>query len=439
MATDERGITMSAKNTHLVPAVAAVVLLLAAGAWANVLDPTPESIGGINPQCPGDINGDAIPDPGAPRYDPCDEPDEPSAANPCNVCMHLAAGDGFANMGDGTVLYTFGFSDVTGVQPGQVVEVSSLAANWPAPTIVRREGERFFLSLSNVGFVMRPDLFDPHSVHFHGFPQSSSIFDGLPESAATINMGSTLTYFYNLEEPGTYLYHCHVEATEHMEMGMLGNLYVLAEQNNLPDGTPLGSYTHTTGMKYVFNDGDGSTRYHREFAVQLSAFDANFHEQHVAVQPLPFAELRSTHPMMNGRGYPDTVLDGPIANGFDGQEAQLEDSRICAQQGQRTLLRLSSVELVAESTVAIDGMPMLVVGRDATIIRSGKTGENLFYETQSVTLGGGQTVDVILDLETHAIPAGVYPLYSTNLNHLSNGGQDFGGMMTEVEVAAVCP
>jgi hypothetical protein len=56
-----------------------------------------------------------------------------------------------------------------------------------------------------------------------------------------------------------------------------------------------------------------------------------------------------------------------------------------------------------------------------------------------VTLGGGQTMDVILDLESNAIPAGVYPLYTTNLNHLSNDGQDFGGMMTEVVVAAACP
>ncbi len=27
-------------------------------------------------------------------------------------------------------------------------------------------------------------------------------------------------------EPGTFIYHCHVEATEHMEMGMLANLFV---------------------------------------------------------------------------------------------------------------------------------------------------------------------------------------------------------------------
>jgi FtsP/CotA-like multicopper oxidase with cupredoxin domain len=66
-------------------------------------------------------------------------------------------------------------------------------------------------------------------VHFHGFPQSSTVFDGLPESGVAINQGASLTYYYNLVEPGTFMYHCHVEATEHMQMGMLGNLYVRAQ------------------------------------------------------------------------------------------------------------------------------------------------------------------------------------------------------------------
>ena len=72
---------------------------------------------------------------------------------------------------------------------------------------------------------MRPDLFDPHTVHFHGFPQrrrSSTACRGLVRR----QHGGDVTYFYNIVEPGTFIYHCHVEATEHMEMGMLGQLYV---------------------------------------------------------------------------------------------------------------------------------------------------------------------------------------------------------------------
>ncbi len=93
MRTDERGMMMNATKTHPILAVTLIALALGgAAAWADVRTPTPPSTAGVNPQCPGDIDGDAVADPGQPGYDPCDEPDEPSAANPCNYCLHLAAG-----------------------------------------------------------------------------------------------------------------------------------------------------------------------------------------------------------------------------------------------------------------------------------------------------------------------------------------------------------
>ncbi len=113
-------------------------------------------------------------------------------------------------------------------------------------------------------------------------------------------MGASLTYFYNLVEPGTFMYHCHVEATEHMQMGMLGNLYVRPIQNRLPMGRSweptctrnpdynavLGLDDPLDGDKYAYNDGDGSTRYDVEAALQLGGFDAQYHIDHINVQPL---------------------------------------------------------------------------------------------------------------------------------------------------------
>jgi hypothetical protein len=49
-----------------------------------------------------------------------------------------------------------------------------------------------------------------------------------------------------------------------------------------------------------------------------------------------------------------------------------------------------------------------------------------------VNLGGGEAVDVILD--TTQVEPGRYFLYTTNLDHLSNDKEDFGGMMTEIVV-----
>ena len=379
-------------------------------------------------QCPGDTDGDAV-------------PNHPDPKHPNAKCMHLSGGDGFATMADGKVLYTFGFSDLTGVPESGAMTAGELAANAPAPTIALKQGQEFFLTLTNVGMIMRPDLFDPHTVHFHGFPNASSVFDGVPDASISINGGSSLTYYYNIVEPGTYMYHCHVEATEHMQMGMLGNLYVLAGQNELPDGTDLNGFTHHTGDKYVYNDQDGSTFYDVEYPIQIGSFDPNFHDLHINVQPLPFAEMHDRYALLNGRGYPDTVnsgaLPGPDENG--NIQSQKVSSLITATQGQKVLLRISNLNVTRYYTLTALGLPMRVVGTGARQMRGPDPdgagpllGKNTDFQTNSVTLGGGEGMDVIID--TTGVTPGTYFLYTTNLNYLSNDQEDYGGMMTEIHI-----
>lgn len=379
----------------------------------------------VNVQCPGDTNGDAV-------------IDTPDSNHPNAKCMHLIAGDGFAVMSDGTELYTFGFGDQTGTAPGQVIANGILNNEWPGPTVELEEGQEFYLSLTNVGTTMRPDLFDPHTVHFHGFPNAATVFDGVPEVSVSINMGATLTYYYNIVEPGTYLYHCHVEATEHMEMGMLANLYVhprqdatgcqggacpVAERRGGDVGAPMG---------YVFNDGDGSTAWDVEKAIQLAGFDSYFHEQHIAIQPLPFLGLKSDYPQFNGRGYPDTVNTGEMRKAVASPEpSQKLDSAIAVNQGQRLLLRLSNVGLDRFWTLTAPGLTFKQVGTGARHMR-GPDGKNLYVESASINFGGGESLDVLID--TTGVPPGTYFLHATELHQMSNRTQMDGGMITEIVV-----
>lgn len=377
-------------------------------------------------QCPGDANGDAVPDEfvnGNPNPE----------FNPNVRCAHLTAGDGFVKMADGRPIYIFGFSDVTGLAPDAVMQAGHLGANFPAPTLFVDEGNEFYLTLTNVGMAMRPDLFDPHSVHWHGFPQAAPVFDGVPDSSVSINMGSSLTYYYKAPEPGTYMYHCHVEAAEHMQMGMLGNLYVRPKQNSLPDGTGLNGFTHHAGFKYAYNDGDGSTYYDVEYPVQIGSFDPAFHDADEGIQPLPFAYMKDRYPMLNGRGYPDTVKAGalPPMVENDGKQSQKIDAVIQAPRGKKVLLRLSNLNVTRFYTLGAAGLKMQVVGVNARQLKS-QTGQNLYYKTSSVTLGGGESVDVIID--TAGVPEGTYFLYTTNLQYLGNNEEDFGGMMTEIQI-----
>jgi FtsP/CotA-like multicopper oxidase with cupredoxin domain len=412
------------------------VLLLA----AVLLGSVPASAQ-VHIQCPCDRNqdGDCLdvnnsgPPPG--RYD------EPALAESLGVeCIHLTGSDGFSVMADGRPMYMFSFGWATGTPEADVMDEMMLGAQWPAPTIAVDEGKQLYLSLSNVGMVIRPDLFDPHTVHFHGFPQSSTVFDGLPESGISINQGSTLTYYYNLVEPGTFMYHCHVEATEHMQMGMLGNLYVRAAQTDGNWGTCNNGTSPCAGFAY--NDGDGSTGYDVEFALQLGSFDPDFHDASWTVQPLPFALMWDRYPMINGRGYPDTAnnaftaqpLDPDTLEDLNGpHNSQIVDSRIEATAGDKVLLRLSNLNITSTHTLMSPSIPMKVVGIDAKELVA-ENGAKLHYTTNSVTMGGGMSADVILD--TTGVPAGTYYVYASNLQYLANNDQlaDLGGMMTEIHI-----
>ena len=409
----------------------------------------------VNIQCPCDHNGDAdcldIVSTGPPsgRYN---EPADAAALGV--VCKHLTGGDGFAVMADGTPRYMFGFSDVTGVPAAQVMQDGLLAAEWPAPTIAVDQYDKFYLTLSNVGMVVRPDLFDPHSVHFHGFPQSSTIFDGLPESGVAINQGASLTYFYDLAEPGTFIYHCHVEATEHMQMGMLGNLYVNAAQSwlgapGVPAGNPAecdvpGDQYPGVPCGYAYNDEDGTTAYDRVFPLQLGSWDPDFHDASWNVQPLPFALMWDRYPVINGRGYPDTIVPGTLPrqpiDPDDGvtdlngpTSSQSVSSLITATQGDKVLLRLSNLNVTEVHTLSSPSIPMEVVAIDAKELKA-DDGTKLHYFTNSVTLGGGMTTDVILD--TTGVPVGEYYLYAADVQFLANytENEDLGGMMTKIVI-----
>jgi FtsP/CotA-like multicopper oxidase with cupredoxin domain len=352
--------------------------------------------------------------------------DEGNTTNPNVVCKHLAGSDGFSTMADGNVLYNFGFSDATNDPVNQVLFTAELAAKMPAPLIKVKEGQELYLTLTTLPMKMRPDLFDPHTIHWHGFPNAATVFDGEPMASLAVNPFASITYYYQVPGPGTYMYHCHVEATEHMQMGMLGSLYV----------TPL---QDTVTEKYAYNDADGSTQYTIDYPLQITSVDPIFHAADLNIQPLPFAAMEDTYPLFNGRGYPDTVnpstaLGASPENTY--KPSQTMPSLIEATWGDKILLRLSSLATVRFYTVMSPSLPMKVVGKDAMLLR-GTTGNNLYYETNSVTLGGGQSADVLID--TTVIGPITTPqtffLYTSNLNELSNDQEDFGGMMTEIVIS----
>jgi FtsP/CotA-like multicopper oxidase with cupredoxin domain len=354
------------------------------------------------------------------------------------VCLHVAAGDGWMVLGNGEQAYGFGFSPAIG-KDEEVMSNATANAKFSSPSIIFKEGDEIWFSLTNTGMIVRPDLFDQHSIHWHGYPNASTIFDGVPNASATVNMGSTFTYYYKANEPGTFMWHCHVEATEHLEMGMYGMLHVQPKQN----GSPVTDTTvPKTFTKFAYNDGDGSTGYDKEFSLQLGAIDSNFHKLHELVQPLPFLELKGDFTQLNGRGYPMTTFEGALtpdgATRVDMQKApdspslsQQQHAVVRASVGDRVLLHVTNLAIDGFYTLTALGLPMKLVGSGAHIARgpSGLAADSWAHGTASVTLGGGDGVTLLVD--TAGLAPGTYYIYTSNLNFLSNGAsEDRGGLMT---------
>ena len=352
--------------------------------------------------------------------------------------MRLGGTDGYCRMADGLDLYSFGFIDLTGMPEDTVLDQGLNHANIPAPTIVMNEGDEVYLNLSNLGMLLRPDLFDPHTVHFHGFPNAATVFDGEPMASFGVRPTSTITYYYHPVDPGTYMYHCHQEATEHMEMGMLGNLVVRPAQN----GTSY-IYSGQTYTKFAYNDRDGRTGYDVEAMIKYSDMDPIFHQRDEIFQPPRFAEFEARYFLLNGRGYPDTVNTGEITNGTNNYAAQKLNSKITVNRpgGQRTILiRLINLSVQHFTNVEAPGLGIKIIAKCARLLRGPNptdgtgpgAGNDTSYYVTSALVGPGESIDLLID--TNGVAAGTYYLFSRNLDQLNNDLMDRGGVMTEITI-----
>jgi FtsP/CotA-like multicopper oxidase with cupredoxin domain len=186
---------------------------------------------------------------------------------------------------------------------------------------------------------------------------------------------------------------------------------------------------------YAYNDGDGSTAYDVEYPLQIHGFDPNFHFVGMTFNPEGFADMKDKYFLLNGRSYPDTVQPGTMQTASsDGtpHDSQPLPSIINIPVGGKALLRISDLDVSEFQTLASLGIPMKVIALNARLLRD-EAGKNMYYTTNSVTLGGGESLDVILDATGFTTPQKFF-LYTPNLDHLSNDAENFGGLMTEVNV-----
>jgi FtsP/CotA-like multicopper oxidase with cupredoxin domain len=223
-------------------------------------------------------------------------------------------------------------------------------ANLAAPILYYHEGDDIRITLWTGGMGNRPDIVDPHTIHWHGFPNQIPYFDGVPNDSLAVPIGANLVYRYLPYHgmAGSYMWHCHVSDAEHVQMGLQSIVFIRPYQNY---GVPTSSQYNTNGievplsragaidlinagqsglsvpavgpMGYAFNDGvgfdpdpahrgttyypAGSTAYDREFAFILDELDARIHYDDAHFLAQDFSEWAPKFNIMNGRAWPDTI------------------------------------------------------------------------------------------------------------------------------------
>jgi FtsP/CotA-like multicopper oxidase with cupredoxin domain len=361
--------------------------------------------------------------------------------------------------------YIFGFRNVTGMTDTQR-ENQQFKVQHNAPffwvdqydenKIDPNTGKpkEFRVQLTNLGLHLRPDLTDAHTIHWHGFRNVIPFYDGEPHGSISVPVGQFFTYVYRPRDPGTYMYHCHVEDVEHVTMGMTSLVFVRPLQNGDTSFYPSG--------KYAYNDGDGSTGYDRENALFLSEIWAEGHWGDAHIQESDWSTFKADFSLINGRVHPDTLLPNSPINlaastncltvqtdsngdlktnpGYEHLQYNPHSSLITCNAGERVLLRFANLGF-REAAMTLAGIKMNVIGRDASPMK-GRDGTDTSYLTNTILMGAGESFDCIFEAPAFSGGSGssgdgydTYILYNrryTQESNLSPGGS--GGQRTEVRV-----
>jgi hypothetical protein len=330
-------------------------------------------------------------------------------------------------------LYGFGFRGVepseTFASPEELIRKYKGRVQWPAPPLAIPKNVDLYVTLTNLGLEVRPDLDDAHTIHWHGFRNPNAVFDGVPEVSISVPPARDFPYFYRTRVEGTYMYHCHFEDTEHVQMGMDGVAWIQASNGN------------------TYDDDGGTTAFDREFYMLLNEIDTTPHDNLAAVQEFVWSNYKANYWVINGRSYPDTVVrDQDLATYQNGDlaESQPISSLVQVEEGERALLRIASLGY-EQHAMQMLGLRMQVVGHDAVPLYRQSTGVDRRYETSTVYIGPGESRDVLITAPAYSasLPGGVdgagpynrYWFRNRNSQRLHNGTEPgIGGMVTEVRV-----
>lgn len=112
------------------------------------------------------------------------------------------------------------------LRPGVYVEAWGFNRQVPGPELRVKEGDHvriYFTNKHNKN----------HTIHWHGVHVPSNM-DGVPGiSQYTVEPNKTYIYEFIAKPSGTHMYHCHVDADHHTDMGMYGAFIIEDKEEDL--------------------------------------------------------------------------------------------------------------------------------------------------------------------------------------------------------------
>ncbi len=338
-------------------------------------------------------------------------------------------------------------------------------AQFPAPMMWAKAGDVVEIRLKNLGTTNPTAPNDPHSIHLHGTDVDAAN-DGVPETsvgAVPANLtddtgapwpgaGNVVVYLFSPTVAATYFYHCHQEASVHVDMGMYGAFVVYNPNDpaaNPPAGEVGGPGTGRGGNLFGFN-------YDKDYVLLLSDLDVRQHQSEEGVGPYAPPDVGTYNPtdyhpqywFINGLSFPNTIHADAVVPTDTGGAATLftwsdwqqahpnYDPFITGKvghpgvAGQKVLLRMISMGFETHP-MHMHGFHAKVIGSDQRAwpwANSPGTPLGKGMEKNTTTIGSGETYELLLDFNTLNRSAGVYP---NNVNPPADLLEFFSGVLSQ--------
>ncbi len=311
----------------------------------------------------------------------------------------IARNTGVKTLADSSIVRVMGFAVDLGSQP-----------DVPGPTLIVTEGDSVEIDLWNVSQGA------PHTIHLHGLDVDQAN-DGVPHLSFEIDHMDHGYYRFEAPHPGTYLYHCHVASTIHVQAGMYGMIIVKEKD--------AANLTWTNGFEFD-----------REFSFLSSEIDTFWHQDSVILHDYENqGSLGIPIPEYNPQYF--------LLNGYSDQQLEAEGIKVYGAKGEQILIRLANVGFLGNRflfppklntrIISSDGRPLPdILNVDSLTVLPGERYQLLinpiqvlndsiivsYFSMNNMKVEGKQLLDVEI-LETASLKASDHSTFSIYPNPAS--------------------